>query len=380
MKILIVSSYFGKSITGALQFVKQLSDGLASHGHEVSIALDIRYKTVYNSTGSNIQWFSSLPFIGYYSPSLSFLKILGSSRYDVVHINGYMSFQADFGALACYLRRTPVILTPHGSLLGYKHLSNRALDNVPYILHEAFTFKLSARLARYVIVTSSAEYSDALRYGISEEKVKLIPLPYERPKINSSEQSPSGVKKLLFVGRLVPNKNIEIMLHALSKIRKSCNNKVELLIVGDEIHGRVIGDKGYKERLIELTKELDLEFNVKFLGWHIGESLWKIYDSSDIFLCASTYENFCLPILEAASFGKPIISTDVGCARDIIGSNKGGFIIKRDSLEMADAVLKLLRDSEYYDKAGKSALLSSKNYSISHISTLYEEIFNTIKR
>ena len=46
-----------------------------------------------------------------------------------------------------------------------------------------------------------------------------------------------------------------------------------------------------------------------------------------MFLFASTYENFGLHLLEAASFGIPLLSTDVGVARELIGNNQGGFII-----------------------------------------------------
>ena len=59
-----------------------------------------------------------------------------------------------------------------------------------------------------------------------------------------------------------------------------------------------------------------------------------------------------MPVLEATFFGLPIISTDVGVTKDIIGNSEGGKIIKhRNTTEMAQGILELLSDKKKYKAA-----------------------------
>ena len=59
MKILIISSYFGDAITGALNFIAEFSRELIQRDHSVSIMLDSRYKSKYNIDNVNFIWFDS---------------------------------------------------------------------------------------------------------------------------------------------------------------------------------------------------------------------------------------------------------------------------------------------------------------------------------
>jgi len=374
MKILIVSSYFGSTLGGALNFIKALSSELARRGHSISIALDSRYRSQFQVSDVDLIWFNSSSMTNY-SPSLSFLKIIQRTNADVIHLNGYMSFQTDWGSFIASFRKIPVILTPHGSLLGYSHLSRSAFEKIPYFFHELFTLKLAPKLAKFVITTSNAEFKDAIRYGINPKKIKLIPLSFITPNNLFTPDHKSSSQKLLFVGRIVPNKNLETLFFSLQQILKKKPN-VELLIVGEDISGRIIGDQGYKNKLFNIIEKLGIKNNVKFLGFKTGQDLWKIYQDSHIMVCSSTYENFGLPLLEAAFFGKPIVSTDVGVARDIIGENQGGEIIKQgDFKEMVNSVLELLEDENKYQKASEFVRLRSKNYAISLIADKYEQVF-----
>ena len=141
LKILIVSSYFGEIVGGALNFIKELSEELFLLGHTVNLLLDDRYKDLFSINGVNIIWFSSTKITAY-SPSLSFIKIISKIDADVIHLHGYISFQTDLGALIGFLRKIPVVLTPHGSLLGYDYLYDSSISKVPYQIHDILTLKL----------------------------------------------------------------------------------------------------------------------------------------------------------------------------------------------------------------------------------------------
>lgn len=379
MKILIVSSYFGPVLGGALNFIKELSIELKSRNHKVTLLLDERYKDLFSEDTFDIIWFSSLKITAY-SPSLSFLKSILQIDADVIHLHGYMSFQTDFGALIAHFRKIPVVLSPHGSLLGYDHLYDSFLNKIPYYVHNFLTMKLPTKLPKFVIATSNAEIKDCKNFGVSFKKLKKIPLSFSHSSLIQVDKKSKIKIKLLFVGRLVPLKNLDVLLESI-QIVKNTIPEIEFIMVGDEISGRLKGDSGYKRQLELLIQTLGLEKNIKFLGWKTNQDLWNEYSKSDLFLLASTYENFGLPLLEAASFGLPIISTDIGVAKDLIGENQGGIIIsKLDANEFAQAIISLLTNDLKYNSCSKFITTQSSNFTINSIVKQYEELYKMCKK
>ena len=378
MRILIVSSYFGSVIGGALNFIKNMTTELSLRGHSVVLLLDDRYKKLFSEKEFNIIWFSSINLTSY-SPSLSFLKIISKIEVDIIHLHGFMSFQTDCGAIVGFLRNIPVILTPYGSLLGYEHLHSSFFSKIPYHIHNIITFKLATRLSKEIISTSKSEFQDCIKFGIERKKIELIPLSFS-PHGNIPEKKLSNRKKILFVGRIVPLKNLEVLLKSIRILKEEIPD-IEFIIVGDEIAGRLQGDDGYKQKLMLLVDELKIKDHVRFEGWKTGIELWKIYQESDLFVFASTYENFGLPLLEAASFGIPLISTDVGVAQDIIGKNNGGkIILELDEHKYAKNIKKLLKDEIMYKRCSKHVQKSAQNFLIDTIVDKYEEIFLRVKK
>ncbi len=379
MKILIVSSYFGNVIGGALNFIIDLYDELEKRGNTVTLLLDDRYRDLFSEKKFNIVWFSSVKITAY-SPSLSFLRVMSKIDTDVIHLHGYMSFQTDFGALIGFLRKIPVVLTPHGSLLGYDYLYDSSVSKLPYRIHDVLTMKLPAKLSKYIIATSHVEFNDCKRFGLSVDKIKLIPLSFSPPNLINVNKEEQIKTKLLFVGRIVPLKNLNVLLEAI-KIVKNKIPEIEFIIVGDEISGRLKGDIGYKQKLLSLVEIMGIQKNVRFVGWKTDQELWNEYKKSDLFLFSSTYENFGLPLLEAASFGLPLISTDVGVAKDLIGENHGGNIIsKLDANEYAKEIISLLTNDSKYDFCSKFVTKRSSSFLINSIVKKYEEVYQMCKK
>ena len=377
MKILIVSSYFGNVIGGALNFIIDLYDELEKRGNSVTLLLDDRYQELFSEKRFYIIWFSSVKITAY-SPSLSFMKVISKIDADVIHLHGYMSFQTDFGALIGYLRKIPVILTPHGSLLGYDYLYDSPVSKLPYRIHDVLNMKLPTKLSKYIIATSQVEFNDCIKFGITKNKVKLIPLSFTPENYISSTKITSDKKNILFVGRIVPLKNLDILIKSISILKKDFPN-IKFTIVGDEIKGKLLGDTGYKKQLELLIKKLDLNENINFVKWTTSNALWKFYQKSDLFLLGSTYENFARPLLEAAFFGIPLVSTNVGVSRDLIGNDQGGIILQKlDEQYISEKIKILLTNEKKYLEASKYVKSHSDNFSIKSVVDKYEKIFQEV--
>lgn len=107
---------------------------------------------------------------------------------------------------------------------------------------------------------------------------------------------------VIFVGRLIPNKKIEDVIRSFGAYQRWFNPRSRLLLVGS--HG---GFERYAGALHYLVTRLGLS-DVHFLGHVTNEELVAYYELSDIFLCASEHEGFCVPLVEAFHMGVPVLA------------------------------------------------------------------------
>ena len=115
-------------------------------------------------------------------------------------------------------------------------------------------------------------------------------------------------KILLFVGRLVKQKNIPFLLKCFQKITQGFSN-TRLVMVGE-------GEE--EEKLKDLTRELKIENKVEWIKGVLYSRIPQYFKAADIFVLPSLYEGFPRVLMEAAMVGKPIVSTNVGGTEDII--------------------------------------------------------------
>ena len=148
------------------------------------------------------------------------------------------------------------------------------------------------------------------------------------------------------IGRLSEQKGIEYLIKSVSKlIKKYENRNILLLIIGD-------GEK--KEELTELTKELELENYIKFLGYKSNVQDYMKF--SKFIVSPSLWEGFPLTPIECFSQGKTVIATDIIGNNEIIENGYNGLLFKpKDIDELATIIHKLSVDQELLLKLEKNA-------------------------
>ena len=235
------------------------------------------------------------------------------------------------------MKGKPKVLNTHGSLLGYKKYLPYN-QHIPYRLYDALTFKASAKIANAVIVSSKLEYEDAIDFGISKNKLHIIPMGIDVGMYtgNSSKMANEAIN-ILFVGRIARVRRIEIILQAVAKL----SIPFHLTLVGGEEKTSSLSRAGYMSELKKLCETLNISNRTTFVGPVSQSALPNWYNKSDIFIYPSLYENFGQPILEAAAAGLPIISTPVGIAKEIITDSETGFLVSGKPDELADRITKL---------------------------------------
>ncbi|MEA3230096.1 MAG: glycosyltransferase family 4 protein, partial [archaeon] len=249
------------------------------------------------------------------------------SKFDIIHAHNHRSYQTAIAFKAAKKYGKPFIINTHGSLLGYDHYL-KGLAKIPYVIYDLFGGKNLIKKADAVIVNSNEEYLDALRYGVKKSKIHLLPVG-----INVNDYSPlkkqKNTVKILFVGRISRNRNIEPIIRAAAILKnKKQKQKIIFTIVGGEAKSSDTSKSGYLAEMKLLTKNISVDDIVQFVGEKRGDELKKEYRTADIFVYTSDSENFGQTILEAGASGLPIICTPVGIAPELITDGKNGFLVK----------------------------------------------------
>lgn len=156
----------------------------------------------------------------------------------------------------------------------------------------------------------------------------------EGPNVRA-QQGFAGKKLVICVTRLVPIKNLPMMLDAVAKVRSQCPD-VMLVLVGE----------GPQQPVLEArTRELGIADVVRFAGYVAQHETPAWYRAADVFALSSDFDNSPNVVLEAMACGLPIVATDVGGLREYVTSPANGLLTpKGDADAFAAALLTLLND------------------------------------
>ncbi len=135
---------------------------------------------------------------------------------------------------------------------------------------------------------------------------------------------------VLFVGRMIPNKRIEDVIRTFHAYKRWFNPRARLLLVGS--HG---GFERYLAMLHQFIARIGAA-DVHLLGHVTNEELAAYYSISDVFLCASEHEGFCVPLMEAFHMGVPVVAY---AATAVPATMDGGGLLFHDKDPVAVASL-----------------------------------------
>lgn len=169
---------------------------------------------------------------------------------------------------------------------------------------------------------------------------------------------------LLTVGRLVDIKNHVFLLKAFKKICHKYN--FSLIFVGN-------GPK--LNELQKITRELKIADRVTFI-LEI-EDVGSIYKMADLYLHSSYSETFGLTIIEAMSYGKPVVALKAGGNEEFMVDSQNGLLIdQNDQDAFTSAILNLVEDKELYQRLSKNSINTSLKYTFEQYFLTMEKFYN----
>lgn len=191
---------------------------------------------------------------------------------------------------------------------------------------------------------------------ISQKPITVLPLGIEFAEIQATKPSRDQFD-VLFVGRLIKEKNVDALIFSIS------------LTNMPHIRCGIIGDGPERQALEQLTKELNLEGQIMFLGF--VNNVYSHMKSSKIFVFPSQREGFGLVVIEANACGLPVILLEHpnNAATDLI--DKNGYICKNE-YEMAQRIMQLLSSDSLRHEMSRNSVEVAKKYDWASLVQQYE--------
>ncbi|MDR1782321.1 MAG: glycosyltransferase [Bacilli bacterium] len=357
MNVGIFTDTYTPIINGVVTSVVQLEKELIKHNHNVFIITSssyhkvVRVNNVIRIPGINLKKLYNNNVSGIYS--LIGAKYISDLELDVVHAQTEYGIGI-FARIIAAQFNIPLIYTYHTMMEDYTHYVTKYLTRYSTRPIKHFMKSASRIYANHcseLIVPSKKTAKAMIKYGVTKE-INIIPSGIDLSRFDKSNICLNTINTLkekydisddhyifINVGRIAPEKNIDMIINAFKLIHQEFINNYKFLIVGA---GPSIDD------LKEMVNEYQLNNNIIFIGEVKNDLIPLYYHLADVFLATSTSETQGLTYIEAMASGLPVICKYDENLKDLVIDNHNGFVIN-DVQELSACIKKFInmKDDEY---------------------------------
>lgn len=355
MKIAIVLRTFPPDSIGGMETqTKQMASKLSKKGHDVTVFTKRVENHDDNDLSYEINRVRNLKFNGFIS-DLTFL---------VFALLALFRRHKEFDVLQC------MMIYPIG-FLGY--VVNR-LTGLPYfvwirggdyyLMNDIWWKRWMMRrvLGNTLVLAQSEEIREDVTADFSDIDCNIKVLGNA---VSIPDETASG-EGVLYLGRLAPKKGLEYLIKAMADV---------------DTHLTIVGGGPERKKLEDLAANTDAD--ITFVGWVEPNEVNQYYRDAAVFVLPSI-EGEGMPnvVLEAMSWGLPVIVTDSGGLPTVINNSKTGYIIAmRDSKTLSSKIEKLLGDPSKCEKMGAAARqYVQENHSWEWLTEELETVYQNISR
>ncbi len=253
-------------------------------------------------------------------------RVAAGTKFDVLE-------STETGAL--FLSRiAPLVIRLHGSEYAFRKHTGKSLD-----LSVRWNDRLEANSSRRAVAITTPSRFQANEMishrGWPADLVRVIPNPISATMLKAAhqfERNGRSEKVVLYTGRLAPVKGIETLL-ATAKLVHDQNPGITFILAGPwqmpqspEAYGLALNQESVN--------------GVRWVGAQDQTSLIDWYKRAALFVMPSYFESFGISVVEAMAFGLPVVASDSGGLREVVGNNGSGSLVrKRDPKALADAII-----------------------------------------
>ncbi|HWT33534.1 MAG TPA: glycosyltransferase [Microbacterium sp.] len=335
LTILIGADTFTPHVNGAARFAERLAAGLVARGHEVHVEAP---SANHASGGTFIERVEGQPMTVHRIPAyrwaphdwLTFAlpwrskhyarRVLDAVNPDVVHIQSHIVIGRGL-AREARKRGIPIVATNHV-------MAENILDftTLPPVLDKVFVrlawadAKRTFDLTR-AVTTPTRKAADFLESTIEIDGV--IPISCGIDKANyDPDFTPRDANRILSVGRLTNEKQIDVTLKAIAKLDPAL-----------DVHFDVVGSGDQRHRLEQLAKDLGLASRVTFHGHTSDADLRALYSKASVFAIASIAELQSIATMEAMASALPVVAANAVALPHLVHDGENGYLFEPGNVD-----------------------------------------------
>jgi glycogen(starch) synthase len=372
-----------KSVGGLARHVNDLSYAMSEQGHEVHIltaAIEgapaeekINEVYVHRVNPYSIQTPDFIFWTQHFNMALveKGISLLNKNSFDIIHCHDWMVAFA--GRILKHSYKLPLITTIHATERG----RNNGIHNEIQSYINSLEWFLTYEAWKVIVCSKYMEREVKSHFSLPEDKVVIVPngiFPGNFEQETRSSDNLSYINEndriILYVGRLVQEKGVHVLIDSASKILNSVPN-VKFIIVGS---GPMEEHLKYKAGF--------LGDRVVFTGYVSDKDLKKLYQHAEVAVFPSLYEPFGIVALEAMATKTPLVVSDVGGLSEIVNHGVNGLKAYPGNYNsLADNILAVLYDKDLKNYLIKNAVESIKNkYSWENIAKKNVSIYEEVRR
>ncbi|MCR5485593.1 MAG: glycosyltransferase [Clostridiales bacterium] len=173
----------------------------------------------------------------------------------------------------------------------------------------------------------------------------------EKAKSGKTWEAYDGMK-IISLGRLTEQKAFDRLLRIAERLK---NDGFDFKIL-------IFGKGSEREKLDALISELNIEDNVKLMGF--SDNPYRYSADSDFFVCSSLSEGFSTVATECLLLGTPVVTTDCAGMKELFGEYECGIICNNDEESLYEAMKKVFEDPELLRKFSENCKMRAKEFSL----------------
>jgi len=337
---------------GAEVYLHEIAKRLVGHGHQVTL---ICGNDQWNSSHEIIDGVNIIRKGGFYTvyllAPLYYLAKL-RNKYDIIidSENGIPFFTPLFvkKPIICLVHHVhqEIILEQLGLAWYKKPIAYIAkqleVKGMPYVYKNV-----------QMLTVSDSTLEGMLKIGLGTHKeIKIVNPGVELEKFSVKEKD--GYPSVLYLGRIKQYKSIEVVIHAINKLKDKHQN-IKFFIAGQGEH---------LEELEKIVDKHNLHQHVKFLGRVTEEQKTDLMAKSWVFVYPSLWEGWGISVVEANASGTPVVAANVPGLRDSVSNPHSGYLVKHGDVDaFAHRIDLLISDHDLRHRLSAESIEWAKNFS-----------------
>jgi glycosyltransferase involved in cell wall biosynthesis len=290
--------------------------------------------------------------------SLEINKIIDNFKPDIIHVHDFYSISSVF--ISNRNRDIPIVLTVHDKfpkkIYSHNNILVKILGGIVIKNRNKIWLKYT-KMSNKVLAVSKFIKKNLISFGVSRKKIEVLPNIFRLDHIDNLDEKDIRINDridILYVGSLFKEKGVNVLIKAYKELTQKTNKIVNLTIVG----------KGpEKNNLLRLSSNLGIK-NIIFIDFTQNEKLNRLYKKSDIIILPTLYEeSFGRTVIEAMSFGKVVIGSNIGAIPELIDNGKNGFLFNPGNyIELSNCILEIIKNRKKSKIIKKNSLKTAKKY------------------